>query len=104
MSRFRAEGVAGLENRPRERRGTGRRQKLLGVFLPQVVHQSPRARGLARDRWTLQALQDECVRQTGERPSLESIRRALKRFGYSWKRAKRTVTSPDPEYGAKKGQ
>ena len=104
VKRFRADGVAGLQSRPRERRSAGRRQKLLAVFLPETVHQSPRTVGLARDRWTLELLQDQCYRQTGERPSLESIRRALKRFGYSWKRAKRTVTSPDPEYQRKKGQ
>jgi transposase len=104
IKRFRAEGVAGLQNRPRERRGQGRRQKLLAVFLPDTVHQSPRTLGLARDRWTLQSLQEQCYQQTGERPSLESIRRSLKRFGYSWKRAKRTVTSPDPDYERKKGQ
>jgi transposase len=104
IKRFRAEGVAGLQNRPRERRGQGRRQKLLAVFLPDTVHHSPRTLGLARDRWTLESLQEQCFQQTGERPSLESIRRALKRFGYTWKRAKRTVTSPDPEYERKKGQ
>jgi transposase len=104
IRRFRAEGVAGLQNRPRQSSGTGRRQKLLAVFLPDTVRKSPRTLGLAQDRWTLQSLQAQCVRQTGERPSLESIRRALKRFGYSWKRAKRTVTSPDPDYERKKGQ
>jgi transposase len=59
---------------------------------------------MAQDRWTLQALQAQCFSQTGQRPSLESLRRALKRFGYSWKRAKCTITSPDPDYQAKKGQ
>jgi transposase len=104
IKRFRSEGVAGLQNRPRQSSGTGRRQKLLAVFLPETVHQSPRTLGVARDRWTLQSLQDLCFEQTGERPSQESIRRALKQFGYSWKRAKRTVTSPDPEYERKRGQ
>jgi transposase len=104
VSRFRESGVAGLRNRPRRSSGTGRRQKLLAVFLPDTVHKSPRTLGLARDRWTLQSLQAQCARQTGERPSLESLRRSLKRFGYSWKRAKRTITSPDPDYERKKGQ
>lgn len=103
VKRFRESGIAGLQDHARQTSGTGRRQKLLAVFLPETVHQSPRALGLAQDRWTLSALQDQCFEQTGERPSLESIRRALKRFGYSWKRAKRTVTSPDPEYEAKRG-
>ena len=69
-----------------------------------MVHQSPRCLRVAQDRWTLQALQKLCVRQTGQHPSLETIRLALKRFGYSRKCAKRTVTSPDPQYQRKKGQ
>jgi len=103
VKRFRAQGVAGLQSRPRAP-VPGPQQKVLAVFLPQTVQHSPRAVGLAQERWTLQALQELCARQTGQRPSLESIRRALKRFGYSWKRAKRTITSPDPDYQAKKGQ
>jgi transposase len=104
VKRFRASGIAGLQDHPRQTSGTGRCQKLLSIFLPETVHQSPRALGVAQDRWTLSALQEQCLKQTGERPSLETIRRALKRFGYSWKRAKRTVTSPDPDYEAKRGR
>ena len=104
VGRFRAQGIGGLQDQPRQTSGTGREQKLLSVFLPPTVHQSPRAVGIEQDRWTLQALQEQCFRQTGRRPALETIRRALKGFGYSWKRAKRTITSPDPEYEAKRGQ
>ena len=99
---FRTQGVVGLQARPRPP-VPGPQQKLLAVFLPQTVHHSPRALGMAQERWTLQALQNLCGRQTGQRPSLESIRRALKRFGYSGKRAQRTITSPDPDYQAQKG-
>jgi len=31
----------------------------------------------------------------------ETIRLTLKRLGIGWKRAKRWITSPDPEYAAK---
>ena len=83
----------------------GPQQQLLAVFLPQTVHHRPRALGMAQERWTLPALQNLCGRQTGQRPSLESIRRALKRLGYSGKRAQRTArlsspkssSSPDPD-------
>ena len=103
VKRFRAQGVAGLQSRPRPP-GRGPQQKLLAVSLPQTVHHSPQPAGLAQERWTLQALQALCARQTGQRRTFESIGRALKRFGYSWKRAQRTITSPDPDYQAKKGQ
>lgn len=103
LSRFRAEGVSGLGAKVRSN-PPGRVRGLLEVWLPTVVHKSPRGFGREQDRWTLEALQAVCERQTGERPSLESIRLALHRFGHSWKRAKRAITSPDPEYEAKKGQ
>jgi hypothetical protein len=32
----------------------------------------------------------------------ESLRRALKRLGTNWKRAKHWITSPDPQYLLKK--
>jgi len=32
----------------------------------------------------------------------ESVRRALKRLGKNWKRAKHWITSPDPQYLLKK--
>jgi hypothetical protein len=45
-----------------------------------------------------------CVEQgvTAERVSLETIRDALKRLGVGWRRAKRWITSPDPQYALKK--
>ena len=103
IERYRAEGLAGLRSRPKPGRTPSCRTALL-KWLPGVVHQSPRLHAIEQDRWTLQALQDLCVRQTGLRPSRESVRRALLRFGQSWKRAKRTITSPDPQYEAKKGR
>ena len=104
VERYRRQGLEGLQSRRRQSSGTGRHQQLLAVFLPETVPLSPRALEVAPDRWTQQALPAQCLRQTGRRPSLESIRRALKRCGYSWQRAQRTLTSPDPDYRAKKGQ
>jgi hypothetical protein len=40
---------------------------------------------------------------TAERVSGETIRATLQRLGLRWKRAKRWITSPDPEYARKKG-
>jgi hypothetical protein len=40
---------------------------------------------------------------TATRVSGETIRATLKRLGIGWRRAKRWITSPDPEYVAKKG-
>lgn len=103
VGRFRAQGLAGLARKPRAT-PPPRVRGLLEAWLPTVVHESPRAFGPEQDRWTLEALQRVCEEQTGEQVCLESIRLALHRFGDSWKRAKHTITSPDPEYEAKRGQ
>jgi hypothetical protein len=40
---------------------------------------------------------------TEDRVSAETVRATLERMGVRWMRAKRWITSPDPEYARKKG-
>ena len=40
---------------------------------------------------------------TAYRVSAETVRATLERMGIRWLRAKRWITSPDPEYARKKG-
>lgn len=70
-----------------------------------LLHQSPRQFGQPTSVWTLELAAEVSFAQgiTPERVSDEAIRLALKRLGVSWKRAKRWITSPDPEYARKKG-
>jgi transposase len=72
--------------------------------LQHLLHQSPRHFGRARSVWTLALAAEVCAEQgiTPERMSTETIRRALKLLGTSWKRAKHWITSPDPLYAVKK--
>ena len=72
--------------------------------LQHLLHQSPRHFGRERSVWTLSLVADVCAEQgiTPERMSTETIRRALKVLGTSWKRAKHWITSPDPAYALKK--
>jgi transposase len=68
------------------------------------LHRSPRDFGLDTSVWTL-SLAAQISFQQGLTPRLvsgESVRRALKRLGKSWKRAKHWITSPDPQYLLKK--
>jgi transposase len=69
-----------------------------------LVHQSPRAFGLARSTWTL-ALLARVAHEQGLSPtvlSIETIRQALRRLKVRWRRAKHWLTSPDPTYTRKK--
>jgi transposase len=74
--------------------------------LKALVRQSPRAFGHATSVWTLALLALVSVAEgitQRRRVSGETIRTTLQRVGLDWTRAKGWITSPDPEYAAKKG-
>jgi transposase len=73
--------------------------------LREMLHRSPREFGKPTSLWTL-ALAAEASFEEGiteERVSAETVRATLERMGVRWLRAKRWITSPDPEYERKKG-
>ena len=72
--------------------------------LQDLLHRNPRDFGFPTSVWTLSLIAQISFQQ-GLTPRLvsgESVRRALKRLGKSWKRAKHWITSPDPQYLLKK--
>lgn len=103
---FNERGLASLQRQSSRPKTT---TKLLAeaelVRLREWLRQSPREFGLPTSRWTLQGLAQVCA-QEGLTPRLvsdETIRDAIRRLGRRWKRAKRWLESPDPEYARKKG-
>jgi transposase len=70
-----------------------------------MLHQSPRSFGKPTGVWTLPLAAEVSFAQglTPTRVTGETIRATLQRLGIGWRRAKRWITSPDPEYAAKKG-
>ena len=101
LKRYQAEGVAGLQDRPRpgaEPRITPEyRERLL-----EVVRRRPRALELPFSLWTLQRLADFLAEETGLRLSDETVRRTLRANGIAMSRPQHTISSPDPEYRVKK--
>ncbi len=69
------------------------------------MHKSPREFGKQSSLWTLEYAAEVSFEEglTKERVSGETIRATLSRMGVRWERAKRWITSPDPEYARKKG-
>ncbi len=65
-----------------------------------LLHRSPRTFGHPTRVWTMEPAAEVSVAAgiTAERVSGETIRQAILRLGVRWKRAKRWITSPDPEY------
>lgn len=99
---FREGGVSALK----DRRWVRRRPVLLlrvQEAVPSFIHQSPQQFGIERSHWTVADIQRVLSTQ-GVVASGETVRRSLHRMGLHWKRAKRTISSPDPEYERKRGR
>jgi len=73
--------------------------------LKELLHRSPREFGKQTSLWTLEDAAEVSFEEglTDRRVSGETIRATLARLGVRWKRAKRWIESPDPEYERKKG-
>ncbi len=104
---FAAEGLDCLRaksHRPRSARPTldaGAAERLRAP-----LHRSPRDFGKPTSLWTLD-LAAEVAFAEGLTPRMmsgESVRRALKRLGVGWRRAKTWITGPDSAYLRKKGR
>lgn len=63
-------------------------EALAPLLETQRAHDSP--------PWTLRRLCEQLTPSQGHSPSRETVRRALKRMGYSWKKAKKLLTRADP--------
>jgi hypothetical protein len=73
--------------------------------LREMLHQDPRKFSKQSSLWTLEMAAEVSFEEglTKERVTGETIRATLARLGVRWERAKRWITSPDPEYARKKG-
>ena len=72
--------------------------------LRELLHKSPREFGKQSSLWTLEYAAEVSFEEglTKKRVSGETIRATLSRMGVRWERAKRWITSPDPQYERKK--
>ena len=102
---FNASGLAVLQE------GSSRPHRLHTSFseeglqrLKDLLHRCPRDFGKERSTWTLELAARVSFEQgiIAEPISDESMRRALKRLGTNWKRAKHWISSPDLQYLLKK--
>ncbi|MDB4558887.1 IS630 family transposase [Amylibacter sp.] len=66
----------------------------------QVMHAPPSDFGFNRTTWKLNELQ-EAIEKSGMRVGRHSIRRIVRKAGYRWLKARKVLTSSDPEYRQK---
>jgi len=96
-------GLLGLRGRGH---GGGRGRTLAGAgerLLEERLGQDPQARGHAATGWTVPLLVGE-LEAAGYSVRERTVRRALHRLGWRWKRPKYVLGRPDPAYEQKKGR
>jgi transposase len=102
LAAWRRDGLAGLV----ERRHAGGPRRLAGApeeRLDTLLGSDPQAAGHRASGWTVPMLRAELAKggaAVGER----TIRRALHRRGWRWKRPKYVLGRPDPAYAEKRGR
>lgn len=99
-ARWRRAGLAGLAEGPH--RGLARRFDAVGErWLDATLASDPQARGYQSAGWTVPLLRREAA-QAGYAVSAATLRRAIRRLGWRWKRPKYVLGRPDAAYAEKK--
>jgi putative transposase len=101
MARWRRDGMVGL----REGDHGGGKTKLDATWearLAVLLAADPQAHGHRATGWTVPLLRGE-VANAGCHVGERTVRRAVHRLGYRWKRPRYVLGRPDPDYAEKKG-
>jgi transposase len=67
----------------------------------EILHQKPALFGVNRTSWTQRALIRAYKERYRETISRSTVARLIKEAGYGWRKARRVLTSPDPNYREK---
>ena len=67
----------------------------------EILHESPRLHGINRSSWSLGALASAYERSVGEPMSKSTVSEYVRAEHYSFRKARRVLTSPDPNYREK---
>ena len=103
ITTYNHKGLAGL-NPPRKKRSPGKKgvaleRKRKGVLA--LIHSRPQAFGINRASWNQPSLAAAYKQCYGEAISKSTVGRILRKAGYKIKKARRVLSSPDPEYREK---
>jgi transposase len=99
---WRRAGLGGLAEGP-HRGMTPRLSGLPDAAIAALLVGDPQVAGYQASTWTVPLLQTELATR-GYAVSQRTVRRALHRRGWRWKRPKYVLGRPDPDYAEKKGR
>jgi transposase len=66
-----------------------------------ILHKKPILYGINRSSWTYGTIADAYEQEYGVRLSTTAVQNTIKGTGYSWRHARKVLTSPDPKYREK---
>jgi transposase len=102
LAAWRIEGVAGVVEAAHVSPPPAHTEPL-ATLLTERLGSDPQARGHHATGWTVPLLHGE-ARDAGIAVSEATVRRAVRRLGWRWKRPKYVLGRPDPQYDEKKGR
>ena len=97
---WRRAGLAGVRGRPHGG-GVRRLDERAGPLLAGLLAEEPQARGHHATGWTVPLIRTELA-AAGHRVGERTMRRALHRLGWRWKRPKYVLGRADPAHAEKK--
>jgi transposase len=100
---FNRYGLGGL-NRHRKSRSPGRleaKRDQNARRILEIFHAKPSTYGINRSNWNLSSIALVFEREYKESITLTTVRRLLKHYGYAIRKARKVLTSPDPDYREK---
>jgi transposase len=101
---FNRDGLEGL-NPPRKPRIDAPKRKAAldqkRTRILEIFHDSPRSYGINRSNWNRPSLATAFSHQHNEPISSSTVGRLIKKSGYTMKKARKVLCSPDPEYREK---
>src|SRR5262249_20922861 len=94
------EGALGLfGSRTQRSKAPANSEKIRNIL--NLLHQKPNAFGINRTSWTQGALIQAYKGRHNEVISRCTVQRLIKKAGYTWRKARRVLTSPDRNYEEK---
>jgi len=101
--KFTANGLAGVDLR-RTRKvpdKVKKRTEEKSKNIMKLLHESPSLHDINRSSWSLKSIAEAYKKYYGESISMSTVSKYIRLKGYSFKRAKIVLTSPDPDYREK---
>jgi transposase len=103
LTSYNQKGIDGVRDREKRLRSHERvlqikkkRDKII-----EILHESPRLHGINRSSWSLGALASTYEKSVGEPMSKSTVSEYVRAERYSFRKARRVLTSPDPNYREK---